>query len=341
MALIFMDGFQHYATADIAKKWNSIGSSPAITAGVGRRGGNVLELSTNSRSVTKAFGNISSFVLGFAFRVGTALPSGNTYILHFYDTSSAQISLQLNQNGTFTVSRAGNFVTGGTSANAISASTWYYIELKATVSDSIAADSCKLKVNGVDWLNVAAGQDLKNTSNASVNSFTLFGNGASGSQYIQDLYFLDQTGPAPLNDFLGDCRIDTVYPDAEGNYLDLTPSTGTSHYALVDEATPNTTDYNSSSTAGQRDSYGFQSVPALAAQTIYGVQVNVAALKDDAGARSLAPFVRHGGVNGDGSAVALSTSQAYISSIHPVNPSTGAAWTEAQINAMEAGVLVS
>ena len=158
---------------------------------------------------------------------------------------------------------------------------------------------------------------------------------------MDDFYMLDQSGSAPLNDFLGDCRIDTIYPSADGTYSDFTPSTGSTHYTLVDEATPNTTDYVSSSTVGNRDSYQFQDIAALSAQTIYGVQVNAAIVKDDAGARSAATFVRSGSSNSDGAGVGLSTSQTYISQIFTTDPNTGAAWTESAVNAAQFGTVVT
>src|SRR5437868_12337378 len=46
-------------------------------------------------------------------------------------------------------------------------------------------------------------------------------------------------------------------PSSDGNYLQWTPSAGTTHYTLVDESACNgTTDYNSTGTIGNRDSYG-------------------------------------------------------------------------------------
>lgn len=48
-----------------------------------------------------------------------------------------------------------------------------------------------------------------------------------------------------------------LLPNSDGNYLQWTPSTGTTHYTLVDESTCNgTTDYNSTVTTVNRDSYG-------------------------------------------------------------------------------------
>ena len=146
---------------------------------------------------------------------------------------------------------------------------------------------------------------------------------------------LDTTGSAPNNDFLGDVRIDAVYPTADGTYTAWTPSTGTSHYALVDETTPNTTDYNSSNTIGQKDSYVMGNPPSLASQIIYGVRVKVAAQKDDAGSRSMKVGVRSGTTDSLSAAQALGTSQLYYTNIHEVDPGTGASWTPSGVDNME------
>jgi hypothetical protein len=42
----------------------------------------------------------------------------------------------------------------------------------------------------------------------------------------------------------------------------------------------------------------------------------------------------------EGASVALATSGAYISTNYRNNPNTGAAWTRAQVNAMQAGMKV-
>lgn len=339
MALLFMDSFDHYATADLTKKWTSITSTPSINASGGRRNGGALVGGT-ARYVSKTFSAESSFIVGFA--VNPSVLTAGAYV-QLVDAGTVQCSLSLNADGTLAVVRGtSTALTSGTSTLALATGSWYYIEWKVTIADSIAANSCKVRVNGVDWITVATGQDTKQSANATANSIN-FGSvsGTQQSTAFDDFYLINQSGSAPLNDFLGDCRIDTIYPSSDGNYTDFTPSTGTSHFALVDETAPNTTDYNSSSTVNQRDSYGLQDLAALTSQTIYGVQVNAAILKDDAGSRSVAPFVRHGGANADGTGVALSTSQTYVSSAFVINPSTGSAWTEAQINAMEAGVLVT
>lgn len=231
-------------------------------------------------------------------------------------------------------------LTNGTSVAALSINTEYYIEWKITFANSISADTCVVKINGVQVLNVASGQDTQASANASANGFHLGGFNQASTCIYDDLYLCDQSG-STNNDFLGDIRVDTVFPTSDGNYTAFTPSTGSDHYALVDETEPNTTDYNDGATVGDRDSYGLGNLTALTSQTVYGVQVNAAILKDDAGAKSAATFVRSASTNQDGAAVALGTSQVYVSQIFEQDPNAAAAWTETTVNAMEAGVVVT
>jgi hypothetical protein len=50
----------------------------------------------------------------------------------------------------------------------------------------------------------------------------------------------------------------SLLPSSDGHYLQWTPSTGTTHYTLVDQSSCNgtATTYNSTVTTGNRDSYG-------------------------------------------------------------------------------------
>jgi hypothetical protein len=62
----------------------------------------------------------------------------------------------------------------------------------------------------------------------------------------------------------------TGLPKADGTYAQWTPSTGTAHWSLVDEAACNgTTDYVSVTTTGNRDSYviSTSSIPSGAVVT--------------------------------------------------------------------------
>lgn len=342
MALLFMDGFDHYATADLAKKYASVGSTSSVQSAAGRRGGGALRCTSSSPSVTKTLAASSSWVIGFALSV-SIFPGSASAIAALLDAGTIQCSLMVNPDGTLSVVRgASTAVTGGTSVAALSVGAFAYIEWKVTIADSISSGTCKVRINGVEVINVTTGQDLKSTANTTANQVRV---GSASSLSVaqhdfDDLYVCDQSG-SNNNDFLGDVRVDTLFPTADGNYSQFTPSTGTDHYVLVDEATPNTTDHNDGANVSDRDSYALGNLAALVSQTVYGVQVNAACLKDDAGAKSASTFVRSSSTNGDGASVALSTSQAYISQVYETDPNGAVAWTETTVNAMEAGVRVT
>jgi hypothetical protein len=356
-----------------------------------------------------------------------------------------------------------------------------YFEIKATIHDTTG--SIELRINGVPALNLV-NQDTRNAGTGVVNAIRIGGTNSFGPIWAMDDLYICNTSGSTNNDFLGDIRVDTLYPNADGTYSQWTPSavngahrywrlyvdavlsgtsialtelglsltpggasvaaggtasasnatsgaaanafdgnsgtwwmtvssqvpgwlaydfgagvtknikgfsltsqnsaqfatqtpsqfqlqysddgvtwvtlaagtalswiqnetkvfsadiTATPHSALVDEAIPNTTDYNYALTPGLRDSYAFQDLPSLVSSTVYGVQINAAMLKDDAGNKQVALFTRSGGTDSDGATAALGTSQTYVSQIWETNPTGGAAWTQATVNASEFGVKV-
>lgn len=101
-------------------------------------------------------------------------------------------------------------------------------------------------------------------------------------------------------------------PNGEGYSLQWTPSTGTTHYMLVDETTCNgTTDYVRTTTVGQRDAYtvSLSSIPD--GSTITAVDIKPCASRNNTGGGSatLNLFSRLNGVNSaDSGAYALAAS---------------------------------
>lgn len=75
----------------------------------------------------------------------------------------------------------------------------------------------------------------------------------------------------------------SIFPSSDGAYLSWTPSTGTTHYTLVDESTCNgATDYNSTNTVGNRDSYGVSLTSVPNGSTITAVEITPCASRNKA-----------------------------------------------------------
>lgn len=336
--LRFLDSFDHYATADVLEKWTVADTTIAnqsVSAAGGRRGSNGWTSSASSRGIVKAIPAATTIITGFALNMGSA-PSSALNILEYREVATVHIALRLNTDLSVSVLR-NTTVLGSSAAGVVTASGYCFLELKALINDTTG--TYEVRVNGANVLS-GTGADTRNAATGIVSSVAILF--ARSGQVFDDLYIADGTGSAN-NDFLGDVRIDAYLPNANGNSSQLAGSDGNSvdNYLLVDENPPNDdTDYVQSATAAQKDTYGFPNMSHTPA-SIYGVQVNMSAKKDDAGARSICSVTRSGGSDTDGTTLALSTSYLFYMQVIETDPNTAAAWTQSGWNAAEFGVKVA
>ncbi len=339
MTLLFADSFDHYVTADITKKWKSASAANAtINSSAGRRsGGCLVAQNTLYTAMLVPLSSIATVITGFALNVGV---STTGQVLLITDSTTVQCSLRWNTDGSLSFYR-GNASTllGSSAAGIVPLSTWTYVEVKVNIHNTTGTVEVRVNGSASPVINLT-GQNTRSTSNNFATGISYTTVSGLNSTSFDDLVVLDTAG-STNNNFLGDIRIDALYPNGDGNYSQFTPSTGTTHYTLVDETTPNTSDYNDGASVNDRDSYTMGNLSSLASQTVYAVQTNIACAKDDAGSKSAASFIRSSSTNGDGSSVALSTSQVYISQIFETDPNGSVAWTESTVNAAEVGVLVT
>jgi hypothetical protein len=347
MALLFVDGFDHYATADCTKKYDVVettGATFSINSTAGRRGtGGFVARASSGASASRLIKNIPNseiLIAGFAFKT-TVAPTANSVFFRFSDGNNLQGGLILTPTLDIVLANNAGALPGGTSSTTIALNTFVYIEVKFKFADSISTGDCVLRINGVEVANATSG-DTQLTANAYANRAGLGLTNAGGFAHtvtFDDFYICDTTG-STNNSFLGDCRVDTLRPDADGFYLDGTPSTGSDHYVLVDETTPNTSDYIDLAAIGDRDSYGFENLTPLSTRVVYGVQANAALAKDDGGTRLAGVFARSGTTDADKGEVALSTDYLYTSAVFETDPNTGTGWTQTSVNDAEFGVVV-
>ena len=131
----------------------------------------------------------ATVTVGFAFK--SPVLSSFANVLGFYSDSAATFHLymQIHSTGALRVQR-GDFVTtlGTSAAGVITANTWHYIEVQATLHDTTGA--VQVKVNGTSVLNVT-NVDTKNAGTKTVlDTIKVMGTGNGGSTLNQfdDLY---------------------------------------------------------------------------------------------------------------------------------------------------------
>lgn len=314
-----------YATGDVtAMGWSATPNSFQT----GRLAGSCYRI--NNTSKTHAVGVGPSRTTGWAWRCTVA--TGTRNLFSYFEGGTEHLRVTYNGDGTFSVSRAGTALAGPSAAVILSAGAWYTIEFSGTIHDTTGA--FELKVNGTTILS-ASGVDTRNGgTSGTINTIQIVAGTASNDDW-DDMWSANAAG-----EFYGDLRVCEAVPNSDGGASQWTPSTGTAHYACVDDATPGgDTDYVSDSTVGHRDTYGFPSLPVGSGGTVVGVSVRMWARKDDAGTRTIDGVARISGTNYDnGSALALGAAYAPSEARWLTNPATGTAWTVSQVNGAELGV---
>ena len=329
--LRFVDSADTYVTANILQKWSTELTSTIVSNG---RFGKCIRINSGSGvHVSKTFDAQPTWIVGFAYRVSNFISSS---IVYFQDSGTVQCALQLNADGKLSVVRGtGTVITGATSSVLLTTNAWHYVEMKVTIADSIAANSCIVKLNGVEIINVPAGQDLKAHTTSVANQIVFRGTISLNTADYDDIYVCDGTGTVN-NDFRGDSKSIVGLPTANGSSNQFTPSTGSNYQNIDDVETDSDTTYNESATVGHIDLFP---VPPLSSvlSVIHGVQVAFHAHKTDAASANVRAVLRIGGTNYFGTTTPVIDTYQYYMYIWEVNPSNGLAWTKATYESCEIG----
>lgn len=325
MALLLMEGFDHLAFSQITTKgWTSSALNGSMVTG--RFGGQAFQLHNVAGApvLQKVFGSATTVYVGFAWTVGTttsnlAIRAGSTNTC-IVAISGTAIEIK-NSSGTVIATGTAAVTTG-----------FHYIEVGLVING--ASGSVEVHVDGV----VDIASTTGNFGTSAVTNIALSA-AQNGTTTFDDIYVCDNTGSAN-NTFLGDVRVETLAPISDGAHTQWTPSSGMTHYTQVDDAQPDgDTSYVYDVNVGDRDSYGMADLATLSG-SVFGVQTNLYARKDNTGTRQICAVARPTTTDYDGGTVTLGTSYATFSEIREQNPDTSAAWTIPQVNASEFGVKV-
>ena len=191
-----------------------------------------------------------------------------------------------------------------------------------------------------DGAAILTGSSANTDANASSQcTLARFGYG-SNTIYIDDIYVIDTTGSIN-NDFLG--PVQSLFKPAAADSATntgWTPSTGTDHFAVVDERPANDdTDYVSAASTTLVDTYDCGDIGGT--DVVLCVTTKLLARKTDAGVAQLTPTIRVNGTNYDGTTVSLPDTYEYVDNHFEVSPDTGIQWTAAEVNASELAGMTS
>lgn len=345
MAYKFSTGFDFYTNA--SQIWQVLNSGGTISSSFARfpaiTGATSQGIQTSHGQViyNLPFGSISTGVVGFAFQTNANTIVQDS-ICFFFDTvgNSTQLYLGLNTSLQlqFYAGHSNSFPTLGEAAIgppslvSLLPNTWYYIECKVTIAAS-GGGSIECRLNGTTVISTT-GVTTQIDGNANFNSMGFGQNSGlanAPTHLYDDVYIFDTTGPAPLNAYLGDTRINTFMPSADSataglNQFSTSPSQGTgSHFQNVKEVPPDDgTSFNFDGNPGDRESYR---TPGLVGAAPALINIWARFQKDDSNSRSVAITARNNNIDTIGTTVTVPSSYAYFNQPFPNDPNTGVAWT--------------
>jgi hypothetical protein len=354
--IIFFTGFDFFGNGSFGPGGRVFDQASTGAVQAGRFGGQCLQTSGNGihdHGTMKTLGtNVAEMITGFAMNVGGYISSfgGTEFPSHpfftFYDGSTPQASLWINPTTQFLEVRTGRGDGVGpnivlTTAFVPPLTLWYYLECKINFSTG----DVELVVDGAS-IGTANGI-LQQSGHGYANkieftAFNSFFGGVTGGQWQADDFYLIDTSQPGANDYLGEVRVQTKYPDADGNENDFLRSTGLINASNVNTVPVTYSDngkFNFSGTVGAIDLYSIQNFTVSG--TIFAVQENMAFKKDDVGNRQVAPIVRTASTNYVGPSVSCFSSYTNTSHIWEKNPNTSAAWALIDLNLAEFGIKVT
>jgi hypothetical protein len=336
MALLFCDSFDYYATANILYKYQSQSGSPTISPAGGRRGSGAISFGVSPNGVFTRVLPVSgnTGIIGAAMKSNAFSTSSLNILMGFVQAGTTQCFLSVNASG-FVAAYRGSTLLGTATTGQLTINSFYYLELKAVIHPTAGSIVCR--VNEITVLTLT-GINTANSGTAGWDSARIGTASPSASTQYDDVYVLDGSGSAPQNDFLGDCRVDARFPSGAGATTQWTPSAGANYQCIDDPTVNDDTDYTSTDTIGNKDTVAVQDAPVPGA-VFYGCQLSVAARKSDAGTCTVAPVVRSGGADYQGSDFAPNTTYLYLVAPYSLNPATGVAWLETDFNNAEFGYI--
>lgn len=339
MALDFMTGVDYLDTSQLSSLF-TLGGSPTIstTANYFKDGTRGVRCASSLQSVNVlGLTNAATRVLGFYIRFNGAFGELRC-IASIADGTPAtnannQVGLVITATGALAIYRGigrggvpGGTQLGSDSANLLTLSTWYFIEIVVTVNNTTGTVEVYVDGSKAGWIDLSS-QDTQSTANAYANAWGLGGTTAGDIAYDNIYSKSDGTrfGPGAARSYV---------PDANGAVRQWTPSTGSNDFSVVDEIPPNgDTDYLESTSAGNIVTMGY---PAIATtNAIKGLQVLNYARTTSTG--SIRGVARIGGTDYFATCPALSTSYGYKPAIFELSPDSGVAWTESEIDGAEFG----
>lgn len=344
--LLFIDGFDHYGPVAMAGNVLRQGVYAETNLGVGggvvttnpRTGAYALriDMGNNDAGVRRVLtgGMVATCGVAFAFSL-TALPTNNRSLglLQWRNAANENLAtLMVTSTGQIVLLNGGR---GGTEITISEVCVWpgSYQHFEAVRSTA----GIEVRINGVTVINIAQVGVGGQTAQIKVgtNGYPL--TGATGILMdVDDLAIWSGAGPLN-NDFLGDVKVYTRFPSADGADQEWAPSIGTQGFEMINNVPArDQTEYLSAPerTGDTRSTFGIADFPAEVV-SVRGVYLATRAWKTDAGNARIRSSVMVGAAEAPSADHAISMAPVWYGDVYEVNPASLNPWSVDDLNAMQ------
>jgi hypothetical protein len=333
MTVLFIEGFDWTSTVgDLSRKWNR-GANPNNVGTPYSRwavGGGIRSVGSNQYVWHQFPSGYATMMVAFAQYIYSGSPgySAAYPFLRLRDSDDTT-QLRFHWDASDIVVYRGDGTLLGTASSVLQNETWLHLQIKVYIHDS--AGTVEIKLNETTVLNLTS-QDTRNGL-STVDSFQIY--------YVQGLYTLYDDVYVTDGEFLGDCQVKGYLPDDDGNHVDWNPSTGSDHYAMVDEADPDDdSTYNTGGgVVGLKDTY---KVTPSGPGRIEALAINSMVRRTGAMQVTVKNLIRQGGSDYQSSESKIApVGYGVLQSIHETDPDDSGRWTNAKVTSGEFGLEIT
>lgn len=357
MTIVFFEGFDDFADDTEFQQSDNliVDTECAISSSIARTGTRSLDIGIITAKWRFAPPTArSEFYVGFGFRWTTGVIS-NVKLLEFFNSTNGtgHVWLHLNVSGQFAWGRgsASEGIDGNSPPSGPTTVLWQdttvqpsnefmFLEAHVFVHDTDGTITFR-KNEVVLWS--ATGLDTKNGTSNLIDWIRFCGPATSVQPiiHIDDVYIVDPA-TGDTNTFLGESQVNFRAPTGDSGTQQWTPSTGTSHFALVDEVPNNSdTDFNSAPAAGVTNLHTYPALPANIG-AVHSQKVRTRFRKEDAGGCTVRNKVVSSGGGApattlNGGAYNPGISYGWKSDYMETDPDTGDPWLKPAADAIITG----
>ena len=341
MALLWADGFDHYGTDNTMLTQmgysffsnGTIGGNTVARTGTGCVRWTNYNFSGLGRNLDAA---ITTCITSFAINPVSAVASNNMGVRFLI--SGATVTLCRVVIGTLNQVQVynGAALVGQTANNVVPTGTYTSIQVKVIRSATVG--SIEVRVNGGTSVGgvtlTVSGLNLGTIDIDSLQLGSQVSDGTGGCNFYFDDWIICDNAGTTCNDFLGDRRCDTGYPNADTATMQWTPSTGTTGFNRVNTTPAVDTSYLEAGTVGNIAEFARPPI-GISTTDIAAVMVVARVTKTDAGTATIRLGVHSGATVLNGPSIVPGvTTYAYVRQPFEVDPNGSIPWTKASVDAM-------